>query len=105
MAPSQESADEQLWSLGLRSGAARRGVADGHRAACWTLPESLLLEKRGLGGIGGLRKALLRATEHTTWPAHSAPSPACLSAPTVEIYFLPGGQVVHEWPCNGGKGS
>lgn len=35
--------------------------------------------------------------------AHSAPAPVCLSAPTVEIDFLPGGQVVHERPCNGGK--
>lgn len=104
MAPSQESADEQLWSLGLRSRAARRGVADGHRAACWILPESLLLEKRGLGGNWRAEKgpAQSNRAHHV---AHSGPAPACLSAPTVEIYFLPGGQVVHEWPCNGGKGS
>lgn len=53
-----------------------------------TLPESVLLGRRGPGGPKG----------------RDTPAPPCthsrdVSAPTVEINFLPDGQVIHERPC------
>lgn len=75
--------------------------ANGHRAA-WILPESVLLEKRGLGNKRAeTSPAQGNRAQHMT---HSAPAPAFSSAPTVEIYFLPGGQVVHERPCSEREG-
>lgn len=75
-------------------------LAGGHRATCCDTTRDSFIREEGPGGLEGCSRP--RAAEPSTWPTQ--PAPACPSAPTVEIYFLPGGQIVHERPCNEKEG-